>query len=794
MIAAVGDLLEGVRVVDLTDGYGALSARVLGDLGAEVVRVEAPDGGDGHRREPCASDGTSLHHAYRNAGKSVLTLEPPADIDADTDTRRTVDGLLAGADVVIVANGWGSDLASLAPAALSERHGHLVVVALTPFGLTGPAASWAATELVAQAMAGVVYRSGVPDLAPVSAPGSYCEDVGAVTAAMAAVIAVFQARRQGYGQLVDVSAVLSLAQTTDTALPLWSLLRSDQTRQGAGLYPLFACTDGLARIVLPMTAGDWRNLITWMGSPPEWTGPEWEKALPGPAERVQVLARLPERFAACTREEITVDGEAAGLRITPVLTPAEVLANEHVVQRGTFAYQSVGTAGMGAVMAGLFGVNGERSSVTGTLCPLREAPDWGPRRAPTGGRPQPSLPLAGLTVLELGSGVASPEAGRVLGEWGAEAIKVESRRRPDFQRVVMGGDMNPAFASPNRNKLCLGVNLGHDEGKALVRQLVPHVDIVLENNATGVLDRLGLGWDVLHAANPRLVLVSTQLYGDRGPWAWRKGYGPSARAVGALTWLWAHGPDAPRGVMTIHPDHLAGRLGALGAVAGLLARERTGIGSRVDIAQFEAVIALLGDLLLAESLEPGTAQPVGNANATHAPWDVFRCADDGTAESWLALCVTSDAGWAAVRAIAGGRLIDEPRWSTEAGRRADRQRLHAAVGGWLRDTEAGPLERSLQAAGVAAAQLLHPRLQAAHAHLVARGFIVSVDQPGSGPLLFEGPAFVGHAMAPPRCEPAPLPGQHTARICRERLGLDDTEIERLVAVGALDPTTEGDVR
>ena len=93
--------------------------------------------------------------------------------------------------------------------------------------------------------------------------------------------------------------------------------------------------------------------------------------------------------------------------------------------------------------------------------------------------------------------------------------------------------------------------------------------------------------------------------------------------------------------MTIHPDHLAGRLVALGAIAGLLARDRTGVGDRVDVAQFEAVSTLIGDLLLAESLEPGAAQPTGNSSTEHAPWGLFRCADDGAgSESWLALCVT----------------------------------------------------------------------------------------------------------------------------------------------------------
>jgi crotonobetainyl-CoA:carnitine CoA-transferase CaiB-like acyl-CoA transferase len=788
-----GALLAGVRVVDLTDAYGAATSRVLADLGAEVVRVESPDGGAARRRVPLSAAGTSLHHLYRNTGKSTLVRDAALAPDRDA-----VDSLLHNADIVVISDGWANELPSWSADELTARHRHLVVVSITPFGLRGPAAGWASTELVSQAMAGVVYRSGVPELPPVAAPGSYCEDVGAVTAAMAALLALFQRGDGVSGQLVDVSAVMALAQCTDTALPLWSLLRSDQTRLGAGLYPLFPCTDGLARMVLPMTAGDWRSLLAWLGSPPEWVGPAWEKALLGPDERAEVLKRLPARFATRTRAEVTADGDASGLRVTPVLTPAELLTNEHVIARETFAPVDVDGAS-GSVMAGYLSVGGRRASAAGAspeldpatwaASPRRVAPT--PRVAPPGrvaprNVPAEGLPLTGLRVLELGSGVASPEAGRVLAEWGADVIKIESRQRPDFQRVVMGSDMNPAFASPNRSKRLLGANLATEPGRALVYALLPHIDVVLENNATGVLDRLGFGWDVLRAANRRIVLVSSQLYGDRGPWAARKGYGPSARAVGSLTWLWAHDPDAPRGVMTIHPDHFAGRLGALGALAALHARDRTGAGSRVDIAQFEAVAGLLGDLLLTESLEPGAAQPVGNTSSEHAPWGLYRCRDDGPIETWIALCVTSDEAWGALRTVAGDALPDQPHWRTTEGRLAARADIDARLGAWLRDADPAAIEAACQHAGIAAAQALHPRIQVDHPHLRARGIAMPVDQPGSGHLLFEGPAFTGTVSGSPRCGPAPLPGQHSREICRELLGLDDAAVDALVAQGALD--------
>ena len=352
-------------------------------------------------------------------------------------------------------------------------------------------------------------------------------------------------------------------------------------------------------------------------------------------------------------------------------------------------------------------------------------------------------------------------------------MKVESRRHPDFQRIVLGSDMNPAFATPNRHKLGFGADLSTEAGRDLVRRLVPHVDVILENNATGVIDRLGLGWEVVSALNPGIVMVGTQLYGDRGPWAGRKGYGPSARAVGGLTWLWAHGPDAPRGVMTIHPDHLAGRLVAMGALAGLLARERTGRGCHVDVAQFEAVAALLGDILLAESVTPGAARPVGNTSSRHAPWGLFRCRDDEGSESWLALTVRGDDDWSALLRVADGAVPDRSGWRTQAGRLGDVAGVEAAVSSWLAELDAEAVEAALQAAGVARrpgaarpaaglpSALPGPRLSRAGG-ATRLGIVV------------EGPAFTATRMGVPRCGPAPLPGEHTAQVCRTCSGSPTT--------------------
>ena len=246
--------------------------------------------------------------------------------------------------------------------------------------------------------------------------------------ALAGVLALWDVRHGGRGQLVDLSTILALAHATDMSLALWSQLHMPAARLGAGLYPLFECSDGLARLVLPMSPAEWRSLIDWLGSPPEWTGEAWEKPMLGPQERAEIVARLPERFAAGTRAELAADGDESGLRITPVLTPAEVLSNEHSVARGTFAEISAGEQLPPiAVTAGIFGVNGVRAGALTPAARLTGTPDWPPRpeTSCTAGKAA-GRPLDGIRVLEIGSGVAAPEAGRFLSEWGADVIKVES--------------------------------------------------------------------------------------------------------------------------------------------------------------------------------------------------------------------------------------------------------------------------------------------------------------------------------------------------------------------------------
>jgi crotonobetainyl-CoA:carnitine CoA-transferase CaiB-like acyl-CoA transferase len=400
------------------------------------------------------------------------------------------------------------------------------------------------------------------------------------------------------------------------------------------------------------------------------------------------------------------------------------------------------------------------------------------------------FPLTGLRVLDFGIGAAGTEAGRLLAEYGAEVIKIESSKALDFARVVVPGTMNAGFTSSNRSKKSFGIDLKNRAAARITHQLVCQADVVIENSAAGVMDRLGLGYETLKKLDSRIILFSTQLMGSSGPWRGWIGYGPHNHAVSGLQYLWNYPEDVdtPAGSTNTHPDHLVGRLGALGVVAALIQRDREGGGAHVEVAQFEAMIQLLGDLLAKESLAPGSVQPQGNSSERGSPWGVYPCLGE---DEWCVINVRSDAEWAALREALG-----DPAWARRIeydavkGRREAWCEIEDALGAWTRERSPTDVMELLQARGVPAGVVQHAEHQVGDPHLREREFLQELDQPGLGRVLLEGPVFRGSNMPGPKVEAAPLLAQHTREICHSILGLPDSEVDRLIEKGALEELQE----
>ncbi|HEX7097491.1 MAG TPA: CoA transferase [Acidimicrobiales bacterium] len=786
--------LAGVRVVDLADEWGPLAGRMLGDLGADVVRVEPPSGAPTRKRPPLAPDGTSLWFAYRNGNKRGVT----ADLSTDEGKARLF-GLLRDADVLLDDRqlaAHGIDVVGL-----TARFPRLIACSITPFGLTGPYADYAATDDVVVALSGWLATSGIPSKPPLLVPGSLATDAASVIGVFAVLCAYLQREHTGRGQHIDVSALESVAQLNTWGVPNTSALinagmAQKVVRSGdAPLYPLIRTKDGMIRLVL-LAPRQWKAMWQWMGEPEAFADPIWEQTFTR-LQNTDVLNPVYEEFfASMTMEEAAAEAQRRGIVATPMLKPGDVLKNEHFVSRGTFVETEIAPGITAPVASGFLELDSVRAGWRQRSPAVGEhdgevAPDAGASTDPGEGSsepaPPPSPPLAGLRVLDFGHGGVGVEGGRMLVEYGADVIKIETRTYPDFMRIVLGGTMTPSFASSSRSKRSFGVNVKHPEGLRVLHELVKRADIVIENNSTGTMDDMGVGYETLRKLNPNIVMASSQLVGSRGTCASWIGYGPTITPFGGMTYLWAF-PDGegPPGNPAIHPDHLAGRLCAIGGLAGVIGRSRRGGGAHAEIAQVEAVVCMLGDLFAKEGLDPGSVQPEGNDDERGAPWGVFRCAGE---EEWAVICVRDDRDWQGLlRAM--GNPSGADAWSTADARLADRAGVNAFVEAWTVDRTPYEVMHACQAEGVPAGAMLSTLQQFDDPHLQARGFFVPVDQQDSGPLVFEGPAFQATGMAPPRIEQAPRLGEHTREICRELLGMDDAEIDRLVEAGALEVATE----
>ena len=791
--------LEGIRVVDLTVINGELGPRLLGDLGAEVIKVEPPQGSPARSWAPVRK-GVSLSFAVNNAGKLGIALDL-----ADSADFAKLHELLDCADVLVTSSPEVAPGVSVQMVA--ENHPHLVVAAVTPYGLTGPWSGRVITDEVLSATGGMTFKAGTLDREPLPAPSQFSNDVASSVAAWAILCALWQREQTGAGQLLDISLNESLSQCADWSLPNYSarVLAGNnfpEVRNGSGpVYPIFKCRDGYVRLIV-LSPPQWREMRAWLGEP-EYLQDEEYETFPGRFAIAEAILNplYEELFADLSVEEVSAKAQERGIVCTPVYDAPRALSNEHFDSRGTFQSMEVAPGVVAKIPSGYFEFNGVRVGPTTPPPSVGQHNDQGfsslGEKRTASVASAPALPLAGLRVMDFGQGAVGVEAGRLFGEYGADVIKIESRSHYDFIRVVTGTEMGPSFASSSRSKRALGVNAKFAEGRELLLDLVKKSDVVIENVTTGAMDALGIGYSDLSAANPGVAMVASQLMGSRGVWAHWRGYGPSTQAPGGLSFLWSYeNEEEPAGTASIFPDHFVGRLSACGALATLIGRTRgTVTGGLIEIAQCEAVVGSIADLLAAESVEPGSVRPMGIHTEQAAPGAMYRCAPeiDATggenAEMWVAINCRDDADWAALCGVIDRpELANDPRYATFADRAAAAGELDSLIGEWTITRNRYDITDAFQAVGVPAGPMLTSPDLLVNDHFKARGFLVEIDQPGVGVFTLEGKGFIASGMTEPVEDPAPWLGEHSVEICRDLLGRDQGTIDDFIARGIVEVT------
>ncbi|HEY8491945.1 MAG TPA: CoA transferase [Dehalococcoidia bacterium] len=402
------------------------------------------------------------------------------------------------------------------------------------------------------------------------------------------------------------------------------------------------------------------------------------------------------------------------------------------------------------------------------------------------------LPLEGIRILDLTMVWAGPFATRLLGDMGAEVIKVEAARAWDLLRIL---GLQPRetpeiwnksayFAHNNRNKYACTLDLTHQRGRELLLRLVAASDVVIENYRADVLERLGLGYETLRSARPDIILVSMPAHGATGPEAGGIAYGTHVEQLSGLASLTGY-PDDPQPYKSgiAYGDPWAGTTAAAAVLAALLYRRRTGKGQRIEVAHREALTNVIGEYVLAYAMDGRQPPFLGNRHPLHAPHGVYPCAGD---DQWVAVACESDEEFRRLcDAIGRPELAEDPRFATEAARLQHQDELDDAVRAWTSGRDHYQAMHQLQAAGVTAGAVLSVPEVHQDPHLRARGFWEPVAHPGFATWDVDGVAWrLSRTPAHIRL-PAPRFGEHNDYVFRTLLGLSDEEIIALEREGVI---------
>ena len=752
--------LGGLRVVDHTDMRGALCARVLGDLGAEVIRV------------PPVPDPDGLAHAHRNANKAA---GDPAELEA----------LMAAADLLIDNTGLDLD-------EVTGCHPQLVVVALADMGLTGPRSDWKLEPLPAFASSGGHFLSGFREKSPCWHPGYLAHDCASVFGAVGGLAAVMDRRRHGQGQVVEIS----VQEAALSGLNPWSVLIPDYVRHfpelpaegrrnADGNYWIFPARDGWVRTVIG-TPYQWTGFVEVLGNPDALTGPEWADGVFRGRNRDVIHLVADAITSQRDRSDLFEHGLAAGTTIGMIQSPGEFTAHPQVAGRGFFRYDVEGLEGLPMPEAP-WKLSGTPARVRKPAPQANDAPalfdarpvdnPWAPGLSNSSG--DNGQLLAGVRVVEFGMAAVVPEGTWMLSELGADVIKIESVAHPDSLRFAGRGDLNKAFPfnAESRGRRSVALDMNTEKGRELAMELFMAADVVAENLRGGSLDKLGLGWDDMAARRSDLVYVCSQGYGRGGPMGKMPAYGPLNASFAGAHWLWNHADvPFPCGTTLNHPDHIAGKLLAVAVLAALDHKQRTGEGQLIDMAQTEAAAYLIGEVYMGAAEAGADPQACGNRSGEVAPHDVYRAGGD---DDWVALACHDDQSWRRCCEVIGV----ENRWPASADRLADIEAVDAAVAAWMSQGLAEDRAERLQAAGVSAMSVMGPYDHLGDEHLAARGALDVMEHPVVGKETHVANPIRFSRTVKRTAGPSPLLGVDTVEVLGEVLGIPPEEVEALAEAG-----------
>ena len=777
---------------------------------------------------------------------------PEGEGDLRVQDRDLLMRLVESADVLI--EDWSAETRAVMgiDAMLADRPG-LIDLSLTPFGTDGPYSRWRTTPLVSLALGGFLYLSGDEDREPLMIPGFQSEYLAGLHGYAGAMIALWKRTATGVGGRVEVSEIESLAalhQFTTVMHTYSGLVRS---RHGArwenkgayGRYPItvLPCKDGYVAFAVS-TEGQWEMLFPMVGRADLLDEPRFETFVERRKHADEIDAILIDWMKDKTRAEVFE--YAAGTwsePASPLLDLGEVLEDRQLAHRGLFTevdhpdagrltYPTVpfkmsvsqprferaprlGEHGLEEVVerseeysvespspqpspSRERGIVEEESSLSGERGIVEREPSSSRGRGIVDGESSVSRErglLGDVRVLDLTRVWAGPLATRVLGDFGAEVIKISDPRVP-LDRT--SGTNNKL----NRNKVNLALRLDHEEGRAMFLDLVANADVVVENFRPRVMRNFGLTYERLREARPDIVMCSMPGFGTTGEYADYPAFGPSVEAMTGLSSMMGY-PSSdprikyggfgspphsatsgePRTSSLAFPDLVAGLNSVAAIMTALHHRRRTGEGQFIDLALTEGPICQIGEHIAAYSRTGVQPPMIGNSHPAHAPYGVYPAAGD---DNWVAICVQSDAEWRVLCGLMGRpELARDGRFGEEPARRGNRDEVDAIVSEWSRSLDGEWVASTAQSVGISAGRVAKNWQMLEDVHLNARGFFMELVEPDVGRKKYPGQAIIAEGLRKSDWKPSARLGEHSEWIARDVLGMSRRRIEKLESDGTI---------
>jgi crotonobetainyl-CoA:carnitine CoA-transferase CaiB-like acyl-CoA transferase len=866
---------QDLLVVEIAGSVaGGYAGKLFAGFGATVLLIEPPEG-DPARAIGERLDGCGTLFAYLHTGKHSVAL------DLSTATGRTrFDGLLARADVVIESASPGP----LQPLTADHPAERLVKLYVSPFGLSGPYRRYRSTQFTDYAAGGQMYVTGEPEREPLQGAGRQPEYAAGTYGLIAALAALRHRYQTGAGQTIDVSHMEAMASLHQWTSVKWTHTGTIERRIGnrySSAHPItiYPCKDGYIALSAASDLAAERFLSV-IGLGHLLADRRFATGLDRLEHWQAFDAELLPWLMAHTVEEIVSLGQAVRVPVGPVPGMLELLQDRHLAARGF--WQSVEVAGRTLrypgppfrlsrhawralpppeLGSGIGDSRGEANHSAGAAIAQRDrrrlsiqqpvaaqpqsAVARGPgsvvasdavtlgasRSAPTNQSPVTShlsptpLALAGVRVLDLSRVWAGPLAGRILGDLGADVIRVEAiwsrgpravsdeyaartGRYPQGKAGERPWNREGMFNKFNRNKRAITLQLDTPAGKALFERLVQVADVVLENYSPRVMPQLGLGYERLSALNPSIVYIGMPGFGWSGPSRDWVALGTMIEPAAGLSSLMGYAGGGPYKSGVAWADPVAALHAAAAVLIALHDREADpeGRGQAIELAQIEGMIDFIGEEVLAAQVRGADAPRRGNRHPAYAPQGCYPCLGPGgpwsaahrhgragdhlqqpasqtSNDRWIAISITGDAEWRALCRLAS---FDDGLACLRLDERIARHdELDAAIGAWTATQDHIALMQRLQAAGIAAVAVFDARELVENEQLAARGFWVPITHPDAGTFVF--PGFPAHLSATPASyrRPAPGLGEHNVEVLGGLLGLGWNELRVLEADGVI---------